>query len=259
MSSLDEEREIPEVGELVVCKVKQVLGYGAFVELVEYGNKKGFVHISQVASRWVKNIRNFVKEGQIRAAKVLSIDRGRGQIDLSFNKVSSHSQRARIEEWKQLKRVKKLLEILAESQKKTSEQAWDVIAKPLLESYDSLGEAFQNIALLGTEAAEGIPKEWLKPLVELVQKSVPVPEKTISGVLSVKLVDSKGVDLIKEILSTVEKDNNVTIFYSGGGKYSVKATAPDFKSTEKILNDASEAAVDAIKKAGGEAKFKRSG
>ena len=49
MSSLDEEREIPEVGELVVCKVKQVLGYGAFVELVEYGNKKGFVHVSQVA------------------------------------------------------------------------------------------------------------------------------------------------------------------------------------------------------------------
>ena len=81
----------------------------------------------------------------------------------------------------------------------------------------------------------------------------------VNGVLSVKLVDSKGVDLIKEILSTVEKDNNVTIFYSGGGKYSIKATAPDFKSTEKILNDASEVAVDAIKKAGGEANFKRSG
>ncbi len=258
MSSLDEEREIPEVGEFVVCKVKQVLGYGAFVELVEYRNKKGFVHVSQVASRWVKNIRNFVKDGQIRAAKVLSIDRDRGQIDLSFNKVSSHAQRARIEEWKQLKRSKKLLEILAESQKTTPEQAWNAVAKPLLESYDSLGEAFQNIALLGAEAAEDVPKEWLNPLVELVQKSVPVPKKTLSGVLSVKLIDSKGVDLIKEILSTVEKDNNVTIFYSGGGKYALKATAPDFKSTEKILNDASEAAVDAIKKAGGKANFKRS-
>ncbi len=259
MNSLDEEHEIPEVGELVVCKVKQVLGYGAFVELVEYGNKKGFVHVSQVASRWVKNIRNYVKDGQIRAAKVLSIDRGRGQIDLSFNKVSSHAQRARIEEWKQLKRGKKLLEILAEGQKKTFEQAWEAVAKPLLESYDSLGEAFQNIALLGTEAAEDVPKEWLKPLVELVQKSVPVPEKTLNGVLSVKLVDSKGVDLIKEILSNIEKSKGVTIFYSGGGKYAIKATAPDFKSTEKILNDASEAAIDAIKEAGGEAKFKRSG
>ena len=259
MSSLDEEHDIPEVGELVVCKVKQVLGYGAFVELVEYGNKKGFVHVSQVASRWVKNIRNFVKDGQIRAAKVLSIDRGRGQIDLSFNKVSSHAQRARIEEWKQLKRSKKLLEILAEGQKKTPEQTWDAVAKSLLENYDSLGEAFQNIALLGEEAAEGVPKEWLKPLVELVQKSVPVPEKTLNGVLSIKLVDSKGVDLIKEILLKVEKDKNVKIFYSGGGKYAVKATAPDFKSTEKILDNASEAAVDAIKKAGGEAKFKRSG
>jgi len=256
---LEGENEIPEVGDTVVCKVKQVLGYGAFVELVEYGDKKGFVHVSQVASRWVKNIRNYVKDGQIRAAKVLSIDRGRGQIDLSFNKVSSHAQRSRIEEWKQLKRSKKLLEILAESQGKTFEQVWELVAKPLLESYDSLGEAFQNIALLGTEAAEGVTKEWLKPLVELVKKNVPVPEKTLKGVLSVKLVGPKGVDLIKEILSNVEKNKNVSIFYSGGGKYAVKATAPDFKSTEKILNDASEAAVEAIEKAGGEAKFKRSG
>ena len=128
MSGLEEEHELPEVGETIVCKVKQVLGYGAFVELVEYGNKKGFVHVSQVASRWVKNIRNYVKEGQIRAAKVLSIDRGRGQIDLSFNKVSSHAQRARIEESKQLKRSKKLLEILAKEQGKAFEKAWEMMA-----------------------------------------------------------------------------------------------------------------------------------
>jgi len=259
VNDLDNKNGLPEVGETVVCKVKQVLGYGAFVELVEYGNKKGFVHVSQVASRWVKNIRNYVKEGQIRAAKVLSINTGRGQIDLSFNKVSSHAQRARIEEWKQLKRSKKLLEILAEGQGKTFEQAWDLVANPLLEIYDSLGEAFQNIALLGAEAAEGVPKEWLKPLVDLIKKSVPVPEKILKGVLSVKLVDPKGVDLIKEILLNVEKNNDVKIFYSGGGKYNVKATAPDFKSAEKILTAASEAAIEAIKKAGGESKFKRSG
>lgn len=256
---MEQEREIPDVGETVVCKVKQVLGYGAFVELVEYGDKKGFVHVSQVASRWVKNIRAFVKEGQVRAAKVLSIDRGRGQIDLSFNKVSSAAQRARIEEWKQLKRSKRLLDLLAKSLGKDFEQAWEAVAKPLLENYDSLGEAFQNIALLGEEGAEGVEKSWLKPLVELVQKSVPVPEKTLSGFLFVRSLAPNGVDVVKEMLAGVEKQGsgNIRLFYSGGGKYDIRAIAPDFKAAEKILNDSADSAIKAMKAAGGEARFEK--
>lgn len=256
---MEQEREIPDVGETVVCKVKQVLGYGAFVELVEYGDKKGFVHVSQVASRWVKNIRSYVKEGQVRAAKVLSIDRGRGQIDLSFNKVSSAAQRARIEEWKQLKRSKKLLDLLAKSLGLSFEQSWEAVAKPLLENYDSLGEAFQNIALLGEEGAEGIEKSWLKPLVELVQKSVPIPEKTLSGFLFAKSLAPNGVDVIKEMLAGVEKNGKgkIRLFYSGGGKYDIRAVAPDFKTAEKLLGDATDSAIKAMKSAGGEARFEK--
>ena len=81
-------QKLPVIGEIVVVKVLRVLDYGAFVELLEYGNAKGFVHVSQIASRWVKNIRNFVKENQVRAAQVLSIDQSKGQIDLSLTKVS---------------------------------------------------------------------------------------------------------------------------------------------------------------------------
>jgi len=253
------EEDVPTVGETVVCKVKQVLNYGAFVELVEYKNSKGFVHVSQVATRWVKNIRNHVKEGQVRAAKVLSIDRQRNQIDLSFNKVSKNAQRVRIEAWKQLKRCKKLLEILAKEQGKSFDQAWEEIAVPLLEKYDSLGEAFQNIALLGEEAAEGISAKWLKPLIQLVSKNVPIPERTIKGTLSIRSVKPNGVDIIKQALQKAEKTSkNIEIFYSGGGKYALKAKGPDFKAVEKTLNSTAETIIDAIKASGGEAKFERS-
>lgn len=254
---MPEENDVPEAGETVVCKVKQVLNYGAFVELVEYNNSKGFVHVSQVASRWVKNIRNFVKEGQIRAAKVLSIDKEKKQIDLSFTKVSSHAQRARIEEWKQLKRCRKLVEVLAESQKKTFDQAWEAVAKPLLENNDTLFEAFQEIALAGEEAAGGVGKEWVKPLLDLVEKNVPVPEKMLKGVLTIKCEKQDGVDVIKEALSKTE-NKEVEIFYKGGGKYSIRARAPDFKSAEKVLNEAVEKTKKELKKNGGEAKFERS-
>ncbi len=254
-----EKENIPDVGETVVCRVKQVLGYGAFVELVEYGNLKGFIHVSQVASRWVKNIRNHVKEGQVRAAKVLSINRDRGQIDLSLTKVSSNAQRARIEEWKQLKRCRKLLEILGKGQKKSGEEVWEKVAVPLLENYDSLSEAFQNISLSGEEAAEGIEKPWLNPLVELVQKSVSVPEKSVSGVLALRSFEPNGVDLVKEVLKKAENSvsGKVLVFYIGGGKYSLKASAHDFKSAEKLLLKAGETALGEMKKRNGEASFEK--
>ena len=257
---MEEEHDVPEAGETVVCKVKQVLNYGAFVELVEYNNRKGFVHVSQVASRWVKNIRNFVKEGQIRAAKVLSINHEKNQIDLSFTKVSSHAQRARIEEWKQLKRCRKLIEVLADSQKKSADEAWELVAKPLLENNDSLFEAFQEIALLGEEATQGVDKAWVKPLLEMVTKNIPVPEKMLKGVLTIKCEKPNGVDLIKDVLLRTEKtkEKNVEIFYNGGGKYSLKTKAPDFKAAEKVLNEVIEKITKELKKSGGDVKFVRS-
>ena len=80
--------DIPERDELVVVKVVKVLDYGVFVELLEFNNMKGFIHISNVSSSWVKNIRNLVKMNQVRVAKVVNINEERDQIDLSFARVS---------------------------------------------------------------------------------------------------------------------------------------------------------------------------
>ena len=76
--------DYPERDDLVVVRVSQILDYGVFVELLEFNNVRGFVHISNVSSSWVKNIRNFVKPNQVRVAKVLNVDVTKRQIDLSF-------------------------------------------------------------------------------------------------------------------------------------------------------------------------------
>src|SRR3989344_368771 len=93
------EENYPEQGEVVIGKITKVLDYGVFLSLLEYEGMQGFVHISNVSSSWIKNIRNFVKDGQIRAGKVMAVDRYKKQVDISFTKVSQSQQREKIEEY----------------------------------------------------------------------------------------------------------------------------------------------------------------
>ena len=60
------------VGNIVTGKVTTITKFGAFVDL---GNgKTGMVHISEVAPVFVKEIRDFVTEGQTVKVKIIGIN-----------------------------------------------------------------------------------------------------------------------------------------------------------------------------------------
>ncbi|MDK2914747.1 MAG: translation initiation factor 2 subunit 1 [Thermococcaceae archaeon] len=90
-------KEYPEEGEFVVATVKNIHPYGAFLKLDEYPGKEGFMHISEVAPTWVKNIRDYLKEGQKIVAKVIRVDPSKGHIDLSLKRVNQQQRKAKLQ------------------------------------------------------------------------------------------------------------------------------------------------------------------
>lgn len=70
-----------EVGKILEGKVTGITKFGVFVDLGE--GKTGMVHISEVASTYVKEIRDFVNDGETVKVKVLSISED-GKIGLSI-------------------------------------------------------------------------------------------------------------------------------------------------------------------------------
>ncbi len=72
-----------EVGAILEGKVTGITKFGVFVDLPD--GRTGMVHISEVASAFVKEIRDFVTEGQTVKVKVLSISE-EGKISLSMKK-----------------------------------------------------------------------------------------------------------------------------------------------------------------------------
>lgn len=251
--------EIPEQGEIVIGRIIKVLDYGVFLELLEYEGVQGFVHISNVSSSWIKNIRNFVKEGQIRAGKVIAIDTRKNQIDISLTKVSQSQQREKIEAFRQAKRAQKLIELLAQNTKQSTEAAWAEVGDPLLEKFDSLHDAFQAMLVTPDKVMPLVSAKWAESLKELVEKNFEVPEKTVRGTLTVHVPGQNGVEVLKKTLiaGTKKGGKNVSISYEGSGKYSLWATSVDYKSAEKILRSVSDEILSSAKSAGGEAEFEK--
>ena len=74
-----------EVGTIVEGKVTGFTSFGAFIDLGE--GKKGLVHISEVASEYVKEIGDHLTVGQQVKVKVLSVGDD-GKISLSIKKAA---------------------------------------------------------------------------------------------------------------------------------------------------------------------------
>ena len=77
-----------KVGEIFEGKVKRILNFGAFVEILP--GQEGLVHISQLAPYHVKKVEDVVKIGDIVPVKVVSIDE-QGRINLSIKEVKKQN------------------------------------------------------------------------------------------------------------------------------------------------------------------------
>lgn len=79
-----------EVGSIVEGKVTGITKFGAFVEIPD--GKTGMVHISEVASTYVNEISDYLKENQIVKVKIIGISE-EGKISLSIKKAEPRPER----------------------------------------------------------------------------------------------------------------------------------------------------------------------
>lgn len=254
--------EFPEEGELVVCTVQSVKNFGAFVTLDEYDNKEGFIHIRDVATGWIKYIRDYVREGQKIVCKVLGVDQSKGHIDLSLKSVNEHQRREKIQQWKNENKADKLMEIIAERLGKSALECYEEFGFNLVERYGSLFAAFEQTAgnprLLETAGYEG---EWVEVFSQVAKENVTPPFVEIDGILELTCPLPDGVDHIrKSLLAGVEAaPDRVKIQYVGAPRYRVVVAAPDYKTAEDDMKTVTDHILSSLKPCGGQANFHREG
>ncbi|MCW4045798.1 MAG: translation initiation factor IF-2 subunit alpha [Candidatus Bathyarchaeota archaeon] len=254
--------EWPEVGDLVIVTVESVTDYGAYVKLDEFG-KRGLLHVSEISSSWIRNIRDFVREGQKLVLKVLRVDLDKGHIDLSLRRVTKREKIEKIKSWKTERKADALLRGVAEKVGLSVDEVYAQAGKVIDEAF-GLYEGFERASREGAEVltAVGVPEVLAKAFAEVAAERIRVKLVKVKGVIEVRCMKPNGVRVIQEaFLGAAEaekaKDAEVRFYVVAAPKYSVEVAAENYKRAEDVLQRVSERVVENVVAAGGQGSFRR--
>ena len=261
--SLVSSDEWPEVGELVVSSANRITHHGVYVVLDEY-QKEGFLHISEISSSWVKNIRDFVHEGEKVVLKVLRVDPRRRQVDLSLRRVTKRGRREKLLLWKRNKKAESLLRSASERLGTPLAEIREKAQVPLEEAFGELYEGLERAARDGVEVllGLGLPKELAEVMTDIAKEKIKISMVKVKGNLRVSCTKRDGVHRITEALLKangvkVPRGTDIKIYVVSPPEYRIEVTASDYKEANAVMKKATEAAVDSIAKAGGQGVFER--
>ena len=71
----------PEVGEVYKGKIKNIVAFGAFVEILP--GKEGLLHISEIDWKRIEKVEDVFKTGEEVDVKLIEIDQKTGKLRLS--------------------------------------------------------------------------------------------------------------------------------------------------------------------------------
>ena len=254
--------EWPEVGDLVIATIETVTDYGAYAKLDEY-TKKGLLHVSEISSSWIRNIHDFVREGQKVVLKVLRVDLEKGHIDLSLRRVTKREKIEKIKSWKKERKADALLRGVAEKVGLSVEELYEKAGAAIDDKY-GLYEGFEKTVVEGPEALTkiGIPEELANVFTEVAKERIHVKMVTVKGILEIRCTKPNGVKIIQEAFLSAKKgekakDSAVRFYVVAAPKYSVEVSADNWKRAEDVLQKVAQEVVDNIVKAGGQGSFRR--
>ena len=254
--------EWPEVGDLVIATIETVTDYGAYAKLDEY-NKRGLLHVSEISSSWIRNIRDFVREGQKMVLKVLRVDTEKGHIDLSLRRVTKREKIEKIKSWKKDRKAEALLREVAEKVGLPNEEVYEK-AGILIEEKYGLYEGFEKVVKEGTEVLTkiGVPESLAKAFAEVAEERIHVKMVKVKGTLEIRCMKPNGVKIIKDSFLDAKKaektkDADVRFYVVAAPKYSVEVLAENYKRAEEVLQKVAQSVVSNVVKAGGQGTFRR--
>jgi translation initiation factor 2 subunit 1 len=139
------------------------------------------------------------------------------------------------------------------------------IANELIDEHGSLYTGFEQAAIHGPEALDGVDldDDEIDAIVETARENVSVPYVTVTGYVDLESSVGEGVENVREALQAAEGNGEVPeeidldVTYVGAPEYRIRVQAPNYKAAENELEASADRAANAIEATGGSADFHR--
>lgn len=261
--TMKQRKQLPDVNELVIATVREIFDYGAYVTLDEYNDIRAFLPWSEITTKWVKDIRDVLREGMKVVGKVIRVNKAKMQIDISTKRVYDDERKKKLLEYKQKQKAHKILEIVAQKLNKSIDEAYQQVGWKLEDTYGDIYFAMEKASQEGPQVLReaGVPEEWINAIMEEIQKRFETKKVTVTGYVILRSLDGNGVNKIREVLlSMLQQSSNsveIRIYTVGAPRYRIDVSAEDYKTAEKILMQVVKQAEATARKLGVQFEFKR--
>ncbi|CEG67337.1 Putative Eukaryotic translation initiation factor 2 subunit alpha [Rhizopus microsporus] len=241
------ENEFPKVDDVVMVNVRQIADMGAYVKLLEYGEREGMILLSELSRRRIRSVQKLIRVGREEVVVVLRVDEEKGYIDLSKRRVTPEDIVKCEEKYKKSKQVHSILRHVAQKHDTALQTLYENIGWPLYKKYGHAYDAFK-VAIHNPEAVFGgmnVSEDILNELLSIIKhKMTPQPVK-IRAQLDIRCTGIDGVNAIKEALKAGEKVGSeevpVKITYLAAPFYVVTVDSLDkelgFKTIENAIEE----------------------
>ncbi len=243
---------LPERDEIVVCEITKINPNSAYARLLEY-DRSGMIHVSEVAKRWVRDIREFVKENQLIVCKVTRVDDN--YISLSIKRINKNQADRRLQEFKRERNAEKFLEQIGKQFGMSMDQVYEEIGYELEEKLGSFHKTF-DIALKNPSllTEKGIDKKWADAIIDIAKKSFVEKTYEVKAKLTLTSYASDGMDVIKQALSSTA-GKELEVRYISAPNYEVKGSGKDIRVVRETVEGSCEEVVSAVRNADGEGSY----
>lgn len=253
-------RDFPRRNELVVATVKRVEEHGVIAELEEYDGLEAYIPRGHVASGRIKDIRDFVKEGDRVVGRVIRADRARQQVDLSLRYVSKDQAERKLREWKERSRALSLIRVAA---MRAGVRDPEGVAKRTLakieDAYESALEALEDALshpdLLGRL---GVPRDVAERLIPLIREQLKPPLYIKEVTLRLISTAPNGVEIIRNALlrgTSIQSEKvSIEAFTAGAPRYVVRVSSRDPSLVRRMATTATKRVLEEVRSSGGRAE-----
>lgn len=236
----------PVIGELVIAQVAKVAQFGAYCRLPEYGGREAYLPIREVSSGWIKNIREFIHEGQTLVCKVTLYDKERNSVDISLKKVTPKESKDKIGVYNLEKRLSGLLQQAA---KQAGIPQNDEILEKLHSQFGTYANLFQQAASDPEETEQlKIPKKLKEEIHKVIEANRRERKYEVSYSVTLQTYNTEsGASELRDILAQAT-GNGVDVSYISAPKYRFSSEGKDYAEAESKIKKAEAAITAKLKK-----------